>query len=338
MTTEQVKSIAARGAFPGAQTPTELVETHISWVILTPEYAFKIKKPVVFGFLDFSTLEKRRFYCEEEVRLNRRLAPDLYLGVLPIAPAADLLRIGATGTPAVDVAVQMHRLDSQLQMDRLLAAGRVTPAQMEQLADVLAAFHRQAVMHGAIVYHPGACWADFAELYRLNADIEKYLGTAALQKMAHWRAALPAFLERHAGRLMERVQDGFWVEGHGDLHTRNIFLPDGPPVVFDCIEFNPHFRQSDILNELAFLCMDLDAREHPELARVFLNAYTKRWDVFPKKEDRLLFDFFKAYRANVRLKVALLELRQHETEALQKQAPVYWQLMEKYLQTITPSG
>ena len=331
MTTEQVQSIVAAGAFPGAKTPAELLETHISWVILTPEYAFKIKKPVVFGFLDFSTLEKRRFYCEEEVRLNRRLAPSLYLGVLLIAPAGDQLRIGATDTPAVDVAVQMHRIDSQLQMDRLLAAGRVTPAHIEQLAAVLAAFHRQAVMQGAIVYHPGAYWADFADLYRLSADIEKHLGAAALQKLAHWRAALPGFLERHAGRLMERVQAGFWVEGHGDLHTRNIFLPDGPPVVFDCIEFNPHFRQSDILNELAFLCMDLDAREHPELAKVFLNAYTKNWDVFPKAEDRLLFEFFKAYRANVRLKVTLIELRQHRPEKMEKQVNLYWSLLDAYL-------
>lgn len=338
MTTEQLHSIVAAGAFPGPPAPAELVETHISWVILTPEYAFKMKKPVAFGFLDFSTLEKRRFYCAEEVRLNRRLAPDLYLGILPVAPVGKQLHIGATQAPAVDVAVQMRRLDTALQMDRLLAAGHVKPAQVKHLAAVLAAFHRAVVLHGAIVYHPGGYWADFAELYRFGADLEKHLGAGVGPKMAHWRATVPNFLERHASRLIERVHDGFWVDGHGDLHTRNIFLTRDGPVVFDCIEFNPHFRQSDILNELAFLCMDLEARDHPELGRAFLNAYTAHWEIFPKAEDRRLFDFFRAYRANVRLKVALLELRQHETPDLYEQVRRYWRLMESCLRKITPSG
>ena len=326
-----MKALVDAGNFPGARQPAELIETHISWVILTPDFAFKIKKPVTFDFLDFSTLQKRRYFCEEEVRLNGRLAPGMYVGVLPIGMRAGQATIGETGSPVVDYAVQMHRLDNQLQMDKLLAENRVSPVQMQQLATLLASFHRQVAMTGAIVYHPDAYWTDFAEIYSLHADIENRLGARATQKMKRWGLRLPLFLEQHAGRLQERVREGFWVDGHGDLHARNIFLSGEGPIVFDCIEFNPHFRQSDILNELAFLCMDLDAREHSGLAGVFLKTYLECWNVFPQQEDWELFRFFKAYRANVRLKVALLELRQHDSAALTDQVRQYWNLLEEYL-------
>lgn len=333
MTIDQIRSILTNGAFPGRNQPAELVETHISWVILTPDYAFKIKKPVVFGFLDFGTAANRKTYCEEEVRLNRRLAPDMYLGVLPVGGAPGQWAIGENALPVLDYAVQMRRIDNSRQMDILLAHHQVTLQHLEQLAGILAPFHRQAVMAGPIVYHPGAHWADFAELYRLGADIEKQLGPSASEKMKHWRNVVPAFLAQHAGRLMARIRDGFWVDGHGDLHTRNIFLTGNGPVVFDCIEFSAHFRQSDILNELAFLCMDLEARGYPDLATAFLQTYKRLWDVFPQPADEALFRFFKAYRANVRLKVALLELRQHPSDVLEAQVRQYWALLESYLST-----
>lgn len=331
MTLEQIRSILDNGAFPGRKHPAELVETHISWVILTPDFAFKIKKPVLLGFLDFSTEAKRKTFCEAEVLLNRRLAPEMYLGVLPIGGKGEYLQIAENALPVLDHAVQMRRIDSGQEMDILLEQNRVTGEQMEQLAAVLAAFHRQVAMSGPILYHPGAHWADFAEFYRFQVDVEQYLGTEATAKMNRWRARLPLFLEQYAGRLIARVRDGFWVDGHGDLHARNIFLTNNGPLVFDCIEFSAHFRQSDILNELAFLCMDLEARGHPELATTFLQAYVRYWDVFPDPADQGLFRFFKAYRANVRLKVALIELRQHPSVKLEEQVKLYWGLLDSYL-------
>lgn len=331
MTRDHIQTICDNGAFPGRPAPATLVETHISWVILTPDFAFKIKKPVVLGFLDFSTLAGRQFFCEEEVRLNRRLAPGMYLGVLPLGGETGHLLIGEKARPVLDYAVHMHRMDNRCQMDLLLEQDAVEPGQMEQLAALLAAFHRKAVMTGPILYHPAAHWADFAELYRFTADLERYLGAGAIQKMQGWRNMLPAFLEQHAGRLIARIRDGFWVDGHGDLHARNIFLTGDGPLVFDCIEFSAHFRQGDILNELAFLCMDLEARGHADLAGIFLNAYTRHWNVFPEHPDERLFRFFKAYRANVRLKVALIELRQHPSEKAEAQVRQYWDLLESYL-------
>lgn len=330
MTTEQARAILAAGAFPGAAQPVELVETHISWVLLTPDFAFKIKKPVTFGFLDFGTLEKRLHYCREELRLNRRLAPELYLDVLPIAEKNGTLAIGETGNAPVEYALQMRRMDNRRQMDKLLAAGKVSADQMAQLAAVLAPFHRAAVLKNPPECHPATYWADFAELYRFGADIARHLGPSATDTLQRWRSSIPEFLEQHEHRLNKRARQGFWVDGHGDLHARNIMLLGDGPVVFDCIEFNEHFRKNDILNELAFLCMDLEARGHAELAEAFLHAYRTHWDVMPEPEDGLLFRFFKAYRANVRLKVALIELRQHHAPELEAEVRKYWAVLVKY--------
>ena len=330
MTIDQIQAIVQNAAFPGAGAPVDLVETHISWVILTPDFAFKIKKPLNLGFLDFSSLEKRRFYCNEELRLNRRLAPDMYLAVLPIGQA----QIGTAELPILDYALQMRRIDNRKQMDRLLQKNQVSAAQMEQLALLLADFHQKTVLPPDPDFDPGVFWADFAELYQLLPDIEQQLGAEAARQFRSGQIFLPEFLEQHRERLTERRQNGFWVDGHGDLHSRNIFLLESGPIVFDCIEFSAHFRQSDILNELAFLCMDLEAEAQPALADAFLKAYCRHWDLFPKAEDRLLLLFFKTYRANVRLKVSLLELRQHRTPELVEQVRKYWELMAAYMRAL----
>jgi uncharacterized protein len=332
MTAEQIQGIIATGAFPGARQPAAFVETHISWVILTPDFAFKIKKPVTFGFLDFGTLEKRHHFCQEELRLNSRLAPEMYLGVLPIAEENGQPTIGATDAPPIDYAVQMRRMDDSRQMDKLLDSGRVTAEQLEQLAAVLVPFHRQVVLRNPPECHPAMYWADFAELYRLGPDMALHLGPEVTTVLQRWRSSLPEFLEQHSERLAERARTGFWVDGHGDLHAKNIFLLDAGPVVFDCIEFSDHFRQADILNELAFLCMDLEARGQAAFADAFLKTYRQRWEVMPAPEDAELFQFFKAYRANVRLKVALLELRQHSTPELKAQVQRYWRVLAGYLE------
>lgn len=329
MNTKQIYDILLSGQFSGAKTPAHVVETHISWVILTPDFAFKIKKPVQFDFLDFSTFEKRRFYCGEELRLNRRLAPDMYLGVLPIGTVDGRPAIGAMAPPLLDYAVWMQRMDEQRQMDLLLAKNEVTETQMEELARQLAAFHCRSIIRAPNARHPGDYLNDFEDLYHEEKEVIQWLGPEALEQFRLWKVEIPTFLKTHANRLQARFEKGFWVDGHGDLHARNIFLPDAP-VVFDCIEFDPHFRRLDILNELAFLCMDLEARGHPDLALHFLKTYRRIWEIMPEPEDELLFLFFKAYRANIRLKVSLLELRQHEHADLLESVRGYWGLLKNY--------
>ncbi len=342
MTTEQVKSIIDAGRFPGRTAPAELVETHISWVVLSPDFAFKIKKPVRFPFLDFSKEGMRRFFCEKEVRLNRRLAPSMYLGTLPIstAPGGELTIGGGVeqGAAVVDHAVWMRRMDESRQMDRLLRLGAVSADDMGRLAGRLADFHRTAIIEeGEIDYQPEANRADFDDLFSLEKECATAFGPGAAAELAKWREQAHRFLHAHGRRLRDRAEGGFWVDGHGDLHARNIFLTeDEGPVVFDCIEFSDHLRRLDVLADLAFLCMDLDAAGHPELERAFLRAYLAEWRVMEDREDERIFLYFKAYRANVRLKVALIEHAQHPSERLEDAARTYWRLVGRHLAEAQP--
>ena len=180
-------------------------------------------------------------------------------------------------------------------------------------------------------YQPGDNRADFDDLFRLKAECIQVLGYSAAATLDTWQNKVGQFLDKHEPRLHERAVSGFWVDGHGDLHGRNIFLLPEGPLVFDCIEFNPHFRKLDVLNELAFLCMDLDAGGHHELAVSFMEKYAQHWRCIEGAEDEQLFQYFKAYRANVRLKVTLMEWQQHPSKKLEETAMIYWQLLDQYL-------
>lgn len=318
-----VEGILQRQAFPGGGQPAPLVETHISWVILTPEFAFKIKRPVRFEFLDFSTLSLRHKYCQEEVRLNRRLAPGTYLGVLPIGEKDGQIQIAEGIQNPVDYAVWMRREDDQRQLDRLIKVGQVQPDNLQPLAHQLAAFHRKhALAHPD--FDPKELLADFGDLFHHEKTLAKILDTEALVTLAKIKTELPVFIEKHAARLQARAASGLWVDGHGDLHCRNIFLTE-PPIIFDCIEFAPHLRRLDVLNELAFLCMDLDHHARPDLADAVFRFYQQEHPCITLPADEQLLLFFKAYRANVRLKVALLAEQPNEMEVR-----AYWELMIEY--------
>ena len=304
MDKNQVHDILDRRAFPGSGVGGKLVETHISWVILTPDFAFKIKKPVRFDFLDFSTLLLRKKYCKEELRLNQRLAPETYLGVLPIGKKDGQLQIGDGTKRPVDYAVWMRREDDSRQLDRLLQAGKVQHDELRPLAHQLAVFHQKHALRNPR-FDPAELVADFADLFHHEKALKKVLGAAVAPMLNMMQETLPKFIAQHTERLRARAKAGFWVDGHGDLHARNIFLTESP-IVFDCIEFAPHLRRLDVLNELAFLCMDFDHHARPDLSDAFLRFYQEEHACIMQPEDELLFCFFKAYRANVRLKVELL--------------------------------
>ncbi|MCF8245854.1 MAG: phosphotransferase [Saprospiraceae bacterium] len=326
MDKKQVLDIVERHAFPGSGKDARLVETHISWVILTPDFAFKIKKPVRFDFLDFSTLPLRKKFCEAEVQLNRRLAPDTYLGVLPVGLKNGEWQIGGELAEPLDYAVWMRREDDSHQLDRLLRAGEVVPNDLQKLAHQLAVFHKkQTLPHPD--FDPNSLVEDFADLFHHEKKLVAALGESTAPVLAEMREELPRFIERHSGRLLARANGGFWVDGHGDLHSRNIFLTD-PPIVFDCIEFDPHLRHLDVLNELAFLCMDFDFFGRPDLGEALFHFYQLEHACITSPEDEALFLFFKAYRANVRLKVTLLG--NHSTAETIAALRGYWDLLRKY--------
>jgi len=287
-----------------------LFETHISWVLLTGEYVYKIKKPVNFGFLDFSTLEKRRFYCEEELRVNRRLAPHLYLAVVPVCGTPDTPHINGTGR-AFEYAVKMRQFDPQKTFDALLARDALTAPVIDETASVLAGFHQQIAIAAAET-HFGAPDAikqpvqeNFEQLEQIFANMPNvdniHKTCKTLQQWSQTQFEKLQLTFRH------RQQAGFVRECHGDLHLRNIVLWNDQVVPFDGIEFNANLRWIDVMSELAFLLMDLDDHHQKKLSRQLLNRYLSLTGDY---DGLATLRFYQVYRAMVRAKVASLRLAQ----------------------------
>ncbi|MDP3843887.1 MAG: AAA family ATPase [Oxalobacteraceae bacterium] len=283
----------------------ELIETHISWILLSGDTAYKIKKALDLGFLDFSTLAKREFYCEEEIRLNRRLAPELYLDVVPIGGSVDAPLLG--GLPALEYAVRMRRFDGSAQMDVMLAAGQLRAPHIDRLAAVLARFHASlapadpASAFGTADAILAVSRQNFEQLGALLGDGGARSTLQALQQAteAEFSACRPLFEQRR--------HDGFVRECHGDLHLGNIVLLDDQPVPFDCLEFDPGLRWIDVINELAFPMMDLIHRQHGGLAFRLLNAYL---EITGDYAGVALLRFYLAGRATVRAKVSAIRIGQ----------------------------
>ena len=336
MTQEQIdKLLSCMGAEGDGRGP-ELVETHISWVILSGNYVYKIKKPLTLHFLDFSTREKRRFYCERELILNRRLTENIYLEVLPVKEKAGRLLIGHQSGETVDHAVCMRRMEEGRRMDLLIRSGGVNEADIHKLAEKIAVFHGRTdrIVEKDVMDIPGK-FADLAsEEEHLREDLKG--GNAGIISRAI--DISNDFMNKHRDRVAARLRAGFVRDCHGDLHTRNIFMLRVPQP-FDCIEFNDDLRQIDVLNEVAFLCMDLDALGREDLSASFLRDYNGLFPAIATPEDYQLFVYFKSYRANVRAKINSLRARSADKEdekaAALAASDKYLGLMDAYLKQLS---
>lgn len=292
--------------YPHPVAGVRVLETHISWVLLTGEYAYKIKKPVALGFLDFSSLELRRRYCEEELRLNRRLASELYLDVVEIRGTPAAPRIGGDG-PLLEYAVRMREFPQAALASRALAGGAFGPAEVDALAALVAHFHEEAprAREKERFGSPDAVQADALQNFEQMLPLVKSTpDDRALRELRRWTER--EFAAR-GGALAARRQQGFVRECHGDLHLRNIVLLDGRPVPFDCIEFNEGLRWIDVMSEVAFLAMDLEDRGRRDLAWRFLGRYLEATGDYA---GLAVLPFYLVYRALVRAKVHLLRSRQ----------------------------
>ncbi len=286
----------------------KLVETHISFVLLGKPLAYKFKKEIKYSFLDFSTLKKRKYFCEQELLLNNRLSKGVYLKVVPILRINNELIIDGKGGKIIEYALQMKRLQEAKQMHLMLDNKLVTKRHIEVLALLIRNFHRKATVIKT-KFNPQHFASRFNDIRSVSAFIKTALGPASLEKLEKAVRVSDYFLKTHHDLFVQRVQGGFIRDCHGDLHSRNIFLYHRP-VVFDCIEFNDEFRQIDLLDELAFFCMDLEAVGFYKLSRAFTDHYfSKTKNEFGKKEQ-LLFTYYKCYRANVRAKVNALRAMQ----------------------------
>ncbi len=279
-----------------------LIETHISWVLLTGAFAWKVKKPVRLGFLDFSTLDARHRMCCEELRLNRRLAPSLYLDVVPIAGTPQAPQLGAQGAP-IEWALKMKRFPDGALLSEQLERDALTPASVSRLAQRLAAFHCGAPSAGADSSYgtPRRIDADMqAVVERLGERLRDSPAAPPLQALRQWADSQAAMLR---DTWDARRRDGWVREGHGDLHLANAVVIDGDVVAFDCIEFDPALRWIDVQADLAFPVMDLLARGRTDLAFRLLDGYLG--DIGDHGGLQVL-RYYIVYRALVRALVAAL--------------------------------
>ena len=300
-----VQELLNPACYPHPVARVTVLETHISYVLLTGQFAYKIKKIVDLGFLDFSRIDQRRFYCEEELLLNQRLAPRLYLGVVPVSLARAGLRVGDAEAP-VEYAVKMREFPQEALLDQRLVAGELTPSVLDRVAEEVAGFHarvaRAAV--GAGFGSPAAVWAPLANcLNQLRAHATVF-DSDVLKRVEEWCHAEYGRLE---GFFAARQAEGFIREGHGDLHLGNMAWVGGEVQIFDGIEFDPNLRWIDVMNEIAFLCMDLEARGRPDYAQRFLNCYL---EITGDYDGVRCLPFYRVYRALVRAMVAAIRADQ----------------------------
>ncbi len=298
-----IEALANPACFDHPVAQVDLIETHISWVLLTGDYAYKIKKPLNLGFLDFSTLDKRLAACREELRLNRRLAPDVYLDVVPVSGSKAAPRVNGAGE-AFEYAVKMRQFPPDATLDRLDEQGGLTAHHIEAIASTLARFHQQGCARADAQSpwgHPEKIWQPVAQNFeqiapQLNSPDE----AGRLATLRNWCEAEHA---RLAPFMTERLRDGYIRECHGDLHLGNLAWVDGHLLIFDCIEFNPELRWIDIVSEVAFCFMDLLHRQHADWAWLFLNIWLERTGDYA---GLALLRYYSVYRALVRAKVAFL--------------------------------
>ncbi len=327
-----VEALLKSEAYPHKPRKIELVQTQMSFLFLTGGYVYKVKKPVDLGYLDYTTLEKRRFFCHQELELNRRLCPDVYLEVVPIVRSEGQIRIGGQGE-TIEYAVKMRQLPREQMMDSLLLVNRVTEDMVASVAKKLAAFHHKARTSPEISAY-GKLDAITTNTEENFSQTKKYVDVSiSSAKYDRIKAYTDSFTKSNRSLFQKRVKNGRIRDCHGDLHAAHICFSDGIDI-YDCIEFNDRFRYGDVASEVAFLAMDLDRYQQADLSQAFVNAYVRQSQ---DEELVLLLNFYKCYRAYVRGKVESFKLddayiSQEEKTRVLAVARGYFELAESYLE------
>jgi len=318
------------GSYPHAAADILLVQTHISFVLLAGDSVYKWKKPVDFGFLNFSTLEKRKYYCEQELELNRRLCPDLYEELVTINKDGDSFCLNGTGE-VVEYGIKMARMPEERMMGRVMARGELTKGHLDSIIDQLVPFYEAAAGDGEI--------RDFGKASSVAVNVlENFEQTEAfVDQGAVTRAQFDTIVKyskeflSHEDRFQARIDAGKIRDCHGDMHSANICLSD-PVYIFDCIEFNERFRYTDVAADVAFLAMDLDFNGDTELSDYFVEQFVAKSG---DSDLRAMLNFYKCYRTYVRAKIALFTasdpaVDEEATAVLIGQAKKHFLLAEQY--------
>ncbi|RRJ82241.1 AAA family ATPase [Aestuariirhabdus litorea] len=330
MSNPLIEALSRPSLFDHPVDSFELIETHISWVLLTGPYAYKIKKPVDFGFLNFTSLEARKTYCEAEVELNRRLAPNIYDCVLPLYGTAEAPSFNPGGEP-FEYLVRMHQFPKGQLLSQLQERGELSLEQIDQLGKILADFHAsiEVAAPDSDYGTPDQVMAPISQNFE---QVRPLLGedTQALRQLELLQGWAEDSFQRLHPLLTQRKEQGFIRACHGDVHLGNITLFNDQVTLFDCIEFNESFRWTDTCADIAFLIMDLEARGEPQLANHCLNRYL---EISGDYQSLALLSFYKAYRAMVRAKVSLFMMQGADEagrEALLREYHKYAELAESY--------
>ena len=328
--------------YPNKPAKVELRQTHMSWAFLAGDFVYKVKKPVHFAFADAFTLRQRFLLCREEVRLNRRLAPDVYLGVVPIIDRGSRYFPGDSKDsfdPQVrEYAVHMRRLPDELMLDHQVRAGDIRPGgAMSKIAARLAVFHGSAASTWSLRYgSPAAVERTvIGNLEECRTDLQNLLGTGAYEAIANY---LAGFIRAHREFLNERAYQGRVREGHGDLRCEHVCMSDKIDII-DCVEFDAALRYADVASDVAFLAMDLDAHDRPDLSDEFIAGYVKATG---DHDLPTLLNFYKCHRACVRGKVDALKTRDRdlsaeEHEQARTRGRAKFELAVRYARRGTPS-
>ena len=310
----------------------ELIQTHISFVFLTRNFVYKVKKSVDLGFLDFTTLEKRRFFCEKELELNRRLCEGMYLEVVPIN-RSNTVKIKGEGE-TIEYAVKMKRMPQESMMSKLLEENKVDSKLIGRIAKIIAEFHSKAETNRRISeFGSLAIETNWKENF---AQTEEFVGkTISMKDFKLILERVEAFMNRNASLFEKRKAEGRIRDCHGDIHSGNIFVIDGI-YIFDAIEFNERIRYTDVAADVAFLAMDLDFRERSDLSALFVEMYIK---YSGDQELVRLLPFYECYRAYVRGKVTSFKLKdpnvgRDEKNAATKEAKAYFKLASTYVKAL----
>jgi len=330
---EVVEALMKPEAYDEEPGQIELAQTHISFVFLTKNFVYKVKKAVDLGFLDFTTLEKRRFFCEKELELNRRLCGDMYLEVVPIN-RSNTIKIKGEGE-TVEYAVKMKRMPQEKMMSQLLEENKVDSKLVDRIAKIVADFHSKAKTNRRI--------SEFGSLAIIETNwkenfeqTQEFVGkTISMKKFKLIRERIDDFMKRNLFFFEKRIAEDRVRDCHGDIHSGNIFVTDRI-YVFDAIEFNERFRYSDVASDIAFLAMDLDFKERTDLSNFFVRRYV---EYSGDQESMKLLPFYECYRAYVRGKVTSFKLKDpsvgsEEKRAATKEAKAYFKLATTYAKTL----
>lgn len=317
MSTEQlIQNLQNATIFDHPVKKFKVLETHISYVILTGEFAYKIKKPVDFEFLNYSTLEKRKFYCEEEMRLNTLSAPELYVGLVKITGSVAQPQINGSG-PVIEYALKMREFTQDSLFTELLAQQKITPFLIDKLAQLIAEFHLRTTIAAADSVFGTPEHVQAPVIQNFDQILPLLTEETDVQQLAVLRQWAEQQYVTHYKLLQQRKAQGFIRDCHGDLHLGNIILYQGAPLLFDRIEFNEDFRWTDVIADIGFLVMDLQEHQQPVLAQRLINTYLIHTGDYA---GLALLPFYVAYRAVVRAKITLFGLFQPDLKAAEKAA------------------